>query len=74
MTRSCSKSTIDRIDRDVALLRDIMGRASSIVLGGPRLRVDAKVIRHPYHYSDSRGDEIWQHVTGLLDRMERWAK
>ena len=68
------ESTIDRIDRDVALLRDIMGRASSIVLGGPRLRVDAKVIRHPDHYSDSRGDEIWQHVTGLLDRMERWAK
>jgi DNA polymerase-1 len=68
------EAPIDRIDHDVALLRDIMARASSLVLGGPALRTDAKIIRYPDHYTDSRGDEIWQHVTGLLDRMGRWAK
>jgi hypothetical protein len=44
------------------------------VLGGPTLRTDAKIIRYPDHYTDSRGDEIWKHVTRLLERMERWAK
>lgn len=68
------ESPIDRIDRDVKLLRDIMARASSIVLGGPTLRTDAKTIRYPDHYTDSRGDEIWEHVTGLLERMQRRAK
>jgi DNA polymerase I len=68
------EAPIDRIDRDVALLRDIMGRASSLVLGGPTLRTDAKTVRYPDHYTDSRGDEIWRHVTGLLDRMDRWSK
>jgi DNA polymerase-1 len=63
------EAPIDRIDRDVKLLQDIMGRASSLVLGGPRLRTDAKTIRYPNHYSDSRGDEIWAHVTGLIERM-----
>lgn len=51
-----------------------MARASSIVLGGPTLRTDAKTIRYPDHYTDSRGDEIWEHVTGLLERMQRRAK
>jgi DNA polymerase-1 len=65
------ESPVDVIDRDVQLLRDIMARASSLVLGGPALRTDAKIVRHPDHYTDSRGDEIWAHVTQLLERMQR---
>jgi DNA polymerase I len=65
------EAPIDRIDRDVELLRDIMARASSIVLGGPTLRTDFKTICYPDHYTDSRGDEIWKHVTDLLARMQR---
>ena len=68
------EAPIERIDHDVELLRDIMGRASSIVLGGPTLRTDFKTVRYPDHYTDSRGDEIWAHVMGLLERMQRWAK
>jgi DNA polymerase I len=68
------EAPIDRIDRDVELLRDIMGRASSLVLGGPTLRTDFKTVRYPDRYTDSRGDEIWDHVTGLLERMQRRAK
>ena len=65
------EAPIDRIDRDVELLRDIMARASSLVLGGSTLRTDFKTVRYPDHYTDSRGDEIWEHVTGLLERMRR---
>jgi DNA polymerase I len=65
------EAPIYRIDRDVELLCDIMGRASSVVLGGPALRTDFKTIRYPDHYTDSRGDEIWKHVTDLLERMQR---
>ena len=64
------EAPIERIERDVKLLQEIMGRASSLVLDGPRLRTDAKTVRYPEHYTDSRGDEIWEHVTGLLKRME----
>jgi hypothetical protein len=62
------EAPIDRIDRHVQLLQDIMARTSSLVLGGPTLRTDAKIVRYPEHYTDSRGDEIWAHVTGLLER------
>ena len=65
------ESTIARIARDVELLREIMARASSIVLGGPTLRTDFKIIRYPDRYSDPRGDQVWTYVTGLLDRMQR---
>ena len=64
------ESSADRIERDVALLREIMARASSVVLGGPTLRTDAKIVAYPGHYTDPRGDEIWAHVTGLLERVE----
>ena len=67
------EAPIDRIDRDVDLLRDIMARASAVVLGGPALRTDFKTVRYPDHYTDSRGDEIWKHVTGLLERMQKWS-
>jgi hypothetical protein len=64
------EAPLDRIDRDVALLQDIMTRASRVVLGGPTLRTDAQVIRHPDHYSDKRGDEIWAIVTRFLEEDE----
>jgi hypothetical protein len=67
------ESTIDRIERDVALLQDIMRRASRCVLGGYELRADATIIKHPNHYTDRRGDEIWARVTSLLERVEARA-
>jgi DNA polymerase I len=61
------ESPIARIDRDVEFMQDIMRRASRCVLGGYELRTDATIVRHPDHYTDSRGDEVWGHVTALLD-------
>jgi DNA polymerase-1 len=61
----------DRIDADVALMQEIMRRASRIVLnataaGTHELRTDSKIVRFPNRYTDKRGDAIWDHVTGLL--------
>ena len=64
------EAPIDHIERDVALLQDIMRRASRCVLGGYELRTDVAIVRYPNHYTDSRGDEIWSHVTALLPRVE----
>jgi DNA polymerase family A len=62
----------ERIEADVALLQEIMRRASRLVLTPPgsaasfELRTDAKIIRYPDRYSDPRGTEIWARVLGLL--------
>jgi DNA polymerase I len=66
------EAPIDRIETDVALMQEIMRRASRIVLnataaGTHELRTDAKIIRYPGRYTDPRGDAIWAHVMELLE-------
>jgi len=63
----------ERIAADVALLQDIMRRASRVVLtptGGSvfELRTDAKIVRYPDRYADPRGTEVWNRVLGLLTK------
>ena len=63
------EAPIERIEADVALMREIMRRASRIVLNvsadGPHeLRTDVKIVRYPERYSDPRGAEIWTEVLG----------
>jgi DNA polymerase I len=71
------EAPIGRIEADVALMREIMRRASRIVFnatadGRHELRTDVKIVRHPERYSDPRGDAIWNQVLGLLEaRRER---
>ena len=65
------EAPIDRIDADVALLQEIMRRASRVVLnvtadGTYELRTDATIIRYPDRYTDKRGAEIWERVLRLL--------
>jgi DNA polymerase-1 len=60
------EAAADRIDADVALMQEIMRRASRVVLGGHELRTDATIVRHPDRYGDSRGEKIWQNVLSLL--------
>jgi hypothetical protein len=70
------EAPIDRIEADVALMREIMRRAARIVLNadtdGPHeLRTDAKIIRYPDRYTDKRGEDIWAYVLRhLADRQE----
>ena len=73
------ESTDDRIEADVALMQEIMRRASRVILnptaaGTIELRTDAKIIRHPGRYTDPRGEELWNTVLKLLaERRERAA-
>jgi DNA polymerase-1 len=70
------EAPIDRIEADTALMREIMRRASRVVLnatadGTHELRTDAKIVRYPDRYGDSRGDKIWAHVVELLEKHKR---
>jgi DNA polymerase-1 len=61
------EAPIERIETDVALMQEIMRRASRIVLNGDasgthELRTDAKIIRYPDRYTDKRGEDIWAYV------------
>jgi DNA polymerase I len=70
------EAPIERIEAEVALLQELMRRASRIVLNsggdGPHeLRTDVKFVRYPERYSDPRGDEIWARVLALLAEQRR---
>ena len=64
------EAPIERIEADVALMREIMRRASRIVLnatadGQHELRTDVKIVAYPQRYSDKRGAEIWHRVLAV---------
>jgi hypothetical protein len=70
------ESPEDRIEADVALMREVMRRASLVILnptsdGTIELRTDVKIIRHPGRYADSRGAELWETVLKLLADRRR---
>jgi DNA polymerase-1 len=70
------ESTIGQIEADVALMREIMRRASRLVLnaaaeGTHELRTDYTIIRYPDRYSDKRGVAIWECVMRLLADQQR---
>ena len=65
----------DRIDADVALMREIMRRSSRVVLNADRdgpyeLRTDVTIVRYPDRYSDKRGLQIWTDVLRLLEQYQ----
>ena len=67
------EAPIDRIEADVALMQEIMRRASRIVLnvdasGTHELRTDYKIVRYPDRYSDKRGAKIFADVVDLLEQ------
>jgi hypothetical protein len=73
------ESPEDRIEADVALMREIMRRSSRVIFnptteGTFELRTDYKIIRYPDRFTDSRGTELWETVLKLLaERQERIA-
>jgi len=67
------EAPLERIEADVALMQEIMRRASRVVLGGHELRTDAKIIRHPERYTDRRGDAVWANVLRLLAEYRQGA-
>ena len=65
------ESPLEKIDADVALMREIMRRASRIVLGEQELRTSADTICYPDRYYDARGVEMWTEVLRLLGQYQR---
>jgi hypothetical protein len=65
------EAPLERIEADVALMSELMRRASRVVLNGDELRTDAKIVRYPDRYSDRRGDASWANVLRLLAKYQR---
>ena len=58
---------MDQIDSEVVKLKECMAEASEAVLGdGKVCRVDADIVRYPGRYMDEHGQEMWDHIRGLL--------
>ena len=70
------EAPIERIEVDVALTRELMRRASRIVLNvdanGPyELRTDATIVCYPGRYTDKRGTKTWTTVLNLLEQYRQ---
>ena len=59
-------SPLDRLEADVERMRAAMAEASRVVLNGFEVRTEAKLVRYPDHYSDPRGERMWQEILSLL--------
>jgi hypothetical protein len=57
---------LDEVEDFVAAARLAMEDASAIVLDGPRLGTDSKVIRWPDRFRDDDGWETWSRITEMV--------
>jgi hypothetical protein len=64
---------IDRLDADVATMRDLMSAAGRVVTGGLNVRTDVEMVRWPDRYMDERGEAMWNRVIALLSRAAHKA-
>jgi DNA polymerase-1 len=62
---------IDRIDADVAQMREFMSRAGETITDGLKIRTSAEIVRAPDRYMDERGARMWDTVMRLLQEGER---
>ena len=61
------EASLREIDEVVEHSKDLMAKASRIVLGGFELKSEANVIRFPNRFEDSeRGVEFWEEVNSVL--------
>jgi len=65
-------SPLECLDHDIAYMTEIMRRASEVVAGGLRIRVDQKIVRAG-RYMDARGRGMWDRVMELLQRRDEKA-
>jgi hypothetical protein len=61
---------LDRLDADIAAMRNAMAEASHTVLAGFELVTEAKAFRYPDRYMDPRGLLMWERVSGLVRRRQ----
>jgi len=61
----------DQIDSEVVRLKECMSEASEAVLGeGKVCRVDADIVRHPDRYMDEHGQQMWDQIIDLMDKIQ----
>jgi DNA polymerase-1 len=60
---------LERLEVDVARMREAMREASRVVLNGFELGTDAQIVRYPDRYMDERGAAMWSRVMDLIDRQ-----
>jgi DNA polymerase I len=66
-------ASLDRLDGNVAWMRDLMARAARAVTGGFEIRTDAEVVRWPDRFMDQRGAGMWDRVVALLPAEREMA-
>jgi DNA polymerase I len=59
-------AALDRLDHDIARMRDAMKEASRVVLDGFELGTDVEIVRYPDRYADPRGTVMWDRVMHLI--------
>jgi DNA polymerase I-like protein with 3'-5' exonuclease and polymerase domains len=64
------EAPLERLEADVARLRECMAQASRDVLDGFEIGTDAKLIRWPERYVDPRGAVMWKRIASILERIE----
>ena len=64
------EAPLDELDEIVEATQGVMADASAVVLGGFRLRSDAKIIRHPDRYHDERGRAMWEDVWEIVEELD----
>lgn len=64
------QAPLDQLEEQTARMRQAMSDASAAVLGGPRLRTDAKLVLYPSRYSDPRGAKVCATVMEILTELE----
>jgi DNA polymerase I len=62
---------VDRLDGEIARMRQCMAEASAAVSGELELATDVKVVRYPDRYMDKRGTIMWNRVVDLVTAPER---
>jgi hypothetical protein len=61
---------LERLDADIALMRQAMVEASRAVLNGFEIGTDVSVVKYPNRYADKRGAVMWQRVLELLPQQQ----
>lgn len=64
---------VNDADDTAKRIKETMERASAIVLGNGKVRVESSIIRYPSRYTDPRGADTWNRVTRLLEGIEGTA-
>ena len=64
---------LERLDHDIARMKDAMRESSRVVLNGFELGVDAEIVRYPDRYADPRGAVMWNRVMDLIQQRQSGA-